>query len=216
MHIDIDIIAYAIIALLLLGRLWSVFGTRNDNEPQRPNPFAQPAPPPVVEAAPALPPAARLLPSGPPPASLAGGLAQVQAVDPSFDEKRFLQERRDVFTAIIGAYADGNLSSISEFLSPTIFAQFQNALAKREQDGHKAQTRLSQIKDVEVTQARAEDKRAYVTVKFVSDQENLLRDASGTIIGGEAGRFEEVTDIWVFMRDTAQPESKWVVVETRG
>ena len=218
MHIDMDILAYAIIAALLLGRLWSVFGTRNDNETQRPNPFtpppqAQPVTPPV-----SAPPetTARFLPLGLPPNSLAGGLAQIKAIDPSFDEKAFLQERRDVFTTIVSAYAAGNLASIAEFLSPAVHTQFENATAARAQAGQKAETRIARIKETEVTAARAEDKQEFITVKFVSDQQNIIRDASGTIIGGEEGRYEEATDIWTFARDTQSPNAAWVVVETRG
>ncbi|MDR3423541.1 MAG: Tim44/TimA family putative adaptor protein [Alphaproteobacteria bacterium] len=219
MHMDIDLIVYAVIAAVFLGRLWVVLGTRNDDEPQRPNPFAPPPPPAQHQDAPlAAPPqdAPRPMHLGPPPNSLAGGLAQIQAVDPTFDEKAFLQERRDVFSTIVSAYAAGNLNSVSEFLSPALLAHFQQAVAARAAAGQSAQTRISRIKEAEVTAARAEGSQAFVTVKFISDQENILRDAGGSVIGGEEGKYEEVVDIWTFARDTQAPGARWVVVETGG
>ncbi len=214
LNIPLDIIVYAVIAVLLLGRLWFVLGTRNDNETQRPNPFTPPAPQPVPT------PDSNVIPLRPqpilPPASLAGGLAQVAAIDPNFQEKQFLQKARDIFTVVVAAYAANNMASINEFLSPDLAAHFQKMADARASQGQTAQSRVAAISDAEVIAARAENDAAYVTVQFVSNQENILRDADGTIIGGAEGRLEQVTDIWVFSRNAQMTEGKWIVVETRG
>ena len=217
MQVDIDILVYAVIAALLLGRLWAVLGSRNDQEPQRPSPFAPPAPP-VGEAALGTQQnnVSRMPPPILPPNSLAGGLAQVKTLDALFEEKPFLQESRDIFTAVVGAYAAGNLIRITDLLSPELLGHFQQTVNARAAAGQIAQSRISRIKETEVLAARTEATRAYVTVKFISDQENILRDAQGTILGGAEGKYEEVTDIWVFAHDTQASGTKWVVVETRG
>lgn len=220
MHVDLDILVYAVIAALLLGRLWAVLGTRNDDEPQRPNPFAPPPPPkPAQEEDPyALPPpvASRMPPPALPPASLAGGLAQVKAADPAFEEKPFLQNASAIFTAIVSAYASGSLSSVDKFLSPSLLTHFQQAADARSAQGQSAQSRIARIKECEPVAARAEGKQVFITVRFVSDQENILRDRNGTVIGGTEGKTEEVTDIWVFTRDAQIADAPWLVVETRG
>ncbi len=217
MQVDIDILVYAVIAALLLGRLWAVLGTRNDNEPQRPNPFV-PRPSTLdgnsTEDRKELPP--RIQPPPLPPSSLAGGLEQVKAVVPSFEEKQFLQEARDIFTSVVGAYASGKLTLVSDFLSPTLMGNFQQSVDARSAEGHSAQTRISRIVDSEVVSARAEDKQAFVTVKFISEQENILRNAHGKIIGGKEGQLEEITDVWTFSQDTQSPGARWAIVETRG
>ncbi len=217
MQVDIDILVYAVIAALLLGRLWAVLGSRNDHEPQRPSPFAPP-PPPVSDAALGAQQnnVSRMPPAILPPNSLAGGLAQVKALDASFEEKPFLQESRDIFTAVVGAYAAGNLTRIADLLSPDLLGQFQQTVNARTAAGQVAHSRIARIKETEVLAARAEATRAYVTVKFVSDQENILRDAQGAILGGAEGKYEEVTDTWTFAHDTQASGTKWVVVETRG
>jgi predicted lipid-binding transport protein (Tim44 family) len=158
----------------------------------------------------------RLIPAGLPPASLAGGLAQVQAIDKSFNEKQFLINAKGNFTSIVETYATGDMTSISSLLSPALLDHFQKAADARKAAGQNAQSQVLRIKDAEVTAARAEGLQAFITVKFVSDQENIVRDQSGTIIGGVQGKAEEVTDIWVFANDTAKPDTKWIVVETRG
>ncbi|MGB9152977.1 MAG: Tim44/TimA family putative adaptor protein, partial [Alphaproteobacteria bacterium] len=173
--------------------------------PQESDPFA--LPPPVVSRMPI---------AALPPASLAGGLAQVTAADPLFEEKPFLQNARDAFTAIVGAYASGNLNSVAKFLSPALLAHFQQAADARHAEGQTAQSRIARIKETEAVAARAEGKQVFVTVRFVSDQENILRDSQGAILGGIEGKTEEVIDIWGFTRDAQTPDAPWVVVETRG
>lgn len=218
MQVDIDILVYAVIAALLLGRLWAVFGTRNENEPQRPSPFTppQPPPPPTEALGARQNVVSRLMPVGPPPNSLAGGLEQIKAIDPLFEERPFLQESRDIFTTIVSAFAAGKLGSIVEFLSPDLLGNFQQAINARNAAGQTAQSRIARIKEAEAVAARAENTTIFVTVRFVSDQENVLRDAEDKILGGAIGKYEEVTDVWTFARDTQVPGTKWSVVETRG
>jgi len=220
MHIDIDILVYVIIAAILLGRLWAVLGTRNDNDTPRPNPFT-PRPPVKEEAempsvAQQLATISRLLPMGPPPASLAGGLAQIEAIDKTFNEKQFLTEARTTFTKIVETYASGDLSSITSLLAPDLLNHFQSAADARKAEGQSAQSKVVRISDAEPIEARAESSQGFITVKFTSDQENILRDQSGAVIGGTEGRAETVTDIWVFGCDTTKLDAKWIVVETRG
>jgi len=216
MQVDLEIVVYAVIAALLLGRLWSILGTRSDEDVQRPNPFTprletQSTAKEEKENVPQ-----RMQPPAPPPQSLAGGLIQVKNAAPSFDEKLFLQEARDIFTSVVKAYASGNLSLVSDFLSPKLLDSFEGAVNARISAGQTAETKLLRIKEAEVTAARAEDKRAFVTVKFVSNQENLLRDSKGEIGGGEGGKAEEVFDLWTFFKDGDEPGSKWTIIETRS
>lgn len=218
MQVDIDILVYAVIAALLFGRLWAVFGTRNEGDPQRPNPFMPP--PNLMPSNDAAKTSqnimSRLEALAPPPTSLAGGLAQVKVLDPGFDEKQFVQESRDIFTSVVGAFASGRLSLVSEFLSPALLGSFQQAVDRRNAANQSAHTRIERIKEAEVVSARAEDKKALVTVRFVSEQENVMRGPGGSVVGGAEGKVEEITDTWTFARDTQLPAAKWIVVETRG
>src|SRR5262249_16577324 len=98
---SIDIIIYAVIAAILLARLWVVFGRRNDEDTQRPNPFATPAPQPrknedeKFDAAAATPAFKPILVA---PNSLAGALDQIKTLDQTFDEKQFLQNAKSSFS----------------------------------------------------------------------------------------------------------------------
>lgn len=217
-----DIIIYGLIAVVLLARLWAVFGRRNEEDRQRPNPFATPAPNPrrddgvIVRPGssgaddaqmPALPP---LLAA---PMSLAGALERVKQLDSGFDEKQFLQEARKIFADVVAAFAKGDLSTVQDRLGPSVLPGFQAAVDARVKAGETLDNKITRMHDTEVNAARTDDKCAYITVRFVSEQQNILRDASGIIVSGAPGKTEEIIDLWTFARDA---KSGWQLVETKS
>lgn len=217
---SLDIIFYAIVAVVLMLRLWSVLGRRNEDDAERPNPFApRPRDDDAAFANGEVPSSALSQLAKPitsAPASLAGGLEQVRALDPSFDEKKFLQGARQAFAMIIENFATDNLAAVHRLLGPDVLPHFQAAVAARQKAAQKLQTRVDRFEDVETVAARTEGSRAFVTVRFVSEQENVLRDAGGQVIGGAPGKLESVTDTWTFMRDCTSKDPNWILVETRG
>ncbi len=214
-----DIIIYAFIAVVLLARLWTVLGRRNDSDTQRPNPFI--APPPKDETAPVperirsgeAPPV--VLPAfKAAPASLAGGVEQIKALDPSFDEKQFLQGARQAFAMIVEDFAKADMSRITRLLGPNVLPHFLNAIEARRAAGQTMESKVVSIRDAETAAAKVDGTKAILTIRFVSEQENALRDSGGQVIGGEAGRVEEITDLWTFARDTKSSDPNWILVET--
>ena len=53
-----------------------------------------------------------------------------------------------------------------------------------------------------------------MTVKFVSEQINVTRDAAGTAVEGDAQQIATVTDVWTFSRNTRSRDPNWLLVAT--
>ncbi|MDX2028787.1 MAG: Tim44/TimA family putative adaptor protein [Alphaproteobacteria bacterium] len=218
---SLDIILYAVVAVALLVRLWFVLGRRNDDEQQRPNPFVKPAPNPAEEEIAGLnlereKPPLLFKPLQVAPGSLAGGLEQIKALDASFDEKAFLRKAREHFQAVVESFAKGDLSTVEKILGPNVLPRFREAIEARQKAGQTMESRIVRIKDVETVTAKTEDNQAILTVRFVTEQENTLRDAQGKIIGGAAGNIEEITDLWTFARDTKSIGPDWILIQTHS
>jgi len=210
---SIDLIVYAVIAVAILVRLWMVLGRRNDNDGSRPNPFTPPAEDkPLAVRASAIP-ASPVL--GAPLHSLQGKLDQIKAINPAFDEKQFLQGAKQAFSQILTAFANGNLVSCAKLLGPNVLPRFQVAIDARRAASQTMETRITRMKEVETVKATLDGALASIVVRFVSDQVNVLRDASGVAIGGE-GKLEEITDIWTFAKDLKSNDPDWILVETKS
>lgn len=217
----IEIIIFAMIAAFLVYRLRSVLGRRHGEERQRPNPFTPPA------ARPGQTPSDNVvhLPDrGRPPAeapvsdepmSLSAALAQIRSMDPNFDEKTFIQGARGAFQMVVDSFAQGDTATLRPLLSDEVYDNFVNAIRQRQAAGETLETRIDRIKDADVTEARLDGRTAFVTVKFVSDQVNVTRDAAGAVLDGDPNVAVEVTDIWTFARNTRSRDPNWALVETR-
>jgi predicted lipid-binding transport protein (Tim44 family) len=60
-----------------------------------------------------------------------------------------------------------------------------------------------------------EGSNAVVTLRYTSEQVNVLRDAHGEIVEGDPTRVAEVVDEWTFRRDTRTDDPNWLLVATR-
>lgn len=213
---DYDTIIYAVIAVVLLARLWVVFGRRSDDDPQRPNPFILPAPVSEEPGNAGLTKSQTKLPIMLAPTSVAGGLEQIKTLIPSFDERAFLQEARVTFTTIVTHFAKGDMGDITSLLGPHVLPHFQNAIDARQQAGQTMENRILRITDAETVTAIIDGTLAVITVRFTSQQENVIRNARREIVGGTDGKVEEIKDLWTFTQDMSEAEPKWVLTETRS
>ena len=61
-----------------------------------------------------------------------------------------------------------------------------------------------------------EGRTALVTVRFVSEQINLVRDKEGKTVEGDPRAPSDVTDLWTFARDTRARDPNWTLVATES
>lgn len=216
----IEIVIFAMIAAFLVYRLRSVLGRRNGEERQRPNPFAAPpvrADQPSGDNIVRLPERARTADPASPgePQSLAAVLAQIQSVDPGFDEKRFLEGAKAAFGIVVEAFAKSDTATLRPLLSDDVYDNFSTAIRERQAAGDTLETRLDRVREADIIEARLDGRSAFVTVKFVTDQMNVTRNSNGVVVDGDPARVVEVVDIWTFARNTRSRDPNWALVETR-
>jgi predicted lipid-binding transport protein (Tim44 family) len=149
------------------------------------------------------------------PRSLAASLARLRALDPNFEEKHFLAGSRMAFEMIVEAFARGNLAVLRPLLNEEVFRNFADSIRQREHNRETLETRLDRIREAEIIEAEFVDASTVrITVKFVSDQMNVTRDTTGTVLEGDPSRAFEVTDIWTFSRNIRSRDPNWTLVAT--
>src|SRR6185437_10305909 len=98
----LGLLAAALVAAIILFRLYTVLGRRTGHEPQ-------PQPQPPVQRgtlAPVAPPAASE------PVASSNGLLDIQIADPAFDTPKFLTGAREAYTQIVTAFAAGDRAAL--------------------------------------------------------------------------------------------------------
>ncbi len=148
--------------------------------------------------------------------TLATGITQVKRADPSFERDEFVSGARIAFEMILGAYAAADEKSLESLLSPEVFANFSQAIRARGEAGETMEDALVGINSAEAVEIFMEGSIANVTVKMLSEQIKVVRDADGKIIEGDENKVIEVTDFWTFARDTKSDDPNWTLVATRS
>lgn len=221
----LDIILFALVAAFLILRLRSVLGRRNGHEGPSRNPFGRTqrrektdekvvrlpdrqdkpteADPEVAEeAAP---------PEGTP---LEIGLTQIRVAEPKFNINEFQSGSRMAFELILAAFASGDTATLKNLLSPEVFGNFSQSIRAREDAEETMETTLVGIKSTDVVEAYMAGRTAHITIKFITQQINVLRDKDGEIVEGDLSAINDVTDFWTFARDSRSSDPNWVLVAT--
>jgi predicted lipid-binding transport protein (Tim44 family) len=142
------------------------------------------------------------------------GLSQVKRADKSFDEDEFVGGARTAFEWVIDAFAQGDAKTLRPLLSNDVYGDFSGAIEEREAAGQMLETTLVGITDAEIIEAELQGRTAFVTIKFVSEQVNVVRDSDGETVEGDPNHVTKITDIWTFARNTRSRDPDWTLVAT--
>ncbi len=217
-----DIIIFAAIALFILLRLRNKLGQRTGHERRPPDQLAQHAAEDDGETVIRLPDAGSEQAatgddfSDVDDSGLQAGLTEIKLADPSFTRQGFLEGAHAAFEMIIGAYADGDTETLRPLLAADVYDPLERAAREREAEEHTLETVLVSIDESEIIEAGVARRAASVTVRFVTHQINITRDAEGKIVDGDPHEAIEVVDIWTFERNTRARDPNWTLVATRS
>ena len=222
----IEIVIFAGIAAFLVFRLRSVLGRRTGHERPPFDPYSRgQAPAERPEAAePADDDTVISLPNRSQPREepvdpndpVAVGLAKIRAADSGFDKDTFIQGARAAFDMIVASFAAGDRETLRPLLSDEVYENFAGAIIDRADKGHTMETTLVGISSADIVEANLDGRVAFVTVKFVSEQIEVERDAAGEVVSGNPSRVATVTDIWTFARNTRSRNPNWTLVATEA
>jgi predicted lipid-binding transport protein (Tim44 family) len=123
---------------------------------------------------------------------------------------------RAAFTAIVEAFAKGDTASLRPLLDGPTYTSFETAIRGRAERNEKAETTLIGFEASDISAAELQGTQAAVTVRFVSEQINVLRNAEGQIIDGNPNEVQKVIDLWTFRRDTRSSDPNWLLTKTES
>jgi predicted lipid-binding transport protein (Tim44 family) len=152
--------------------------------------------------------------SAPPADAVAAGLESIAGADPGFDPGQFLEGARAAFEMIVGAFAAGDKARLRPLLSDAVYAPFSAAIDERAAAGETLETRTIGLKGLDIVEAGLTGRTARITIKFVSDQINVLRAHDGSVVDGDPDHPVEKTDFWSFARDTQSTDPNWALEAT--
>jgi len=225
----LDIIFIAMVAVFILLRLFRVLGRRDGNERRPPSLFGRTGAPTeakkkranVVQLPERPPPEPAEKAPAPSPGEASGqdrvstALSRIGIADRAFDRERFIAGARAAFETILGAFAAGDKAALRSLLADDVLHEFMGAVRERAANKQVLDSRFVSLEAAEIIDAELSGRLAQVTVKFLSEQINCLRDEEGNLLEGDP-KISRVTDIWTFEHDTRSRDPNWRLIETRS
>lgn len=144
------------------------------------------------------------------------GLTQISTTDPEFNHRGFLHGAQAAFEMIVEAFARSDSAALRPLLADDVYDQFVEAIRERLAKKQNLETTLVSVRGTDILEAALEGRTAKITVKFVTEQINVIRDADGAIVAGDETKVAPVTDIWMFSRNTRSRDPNWLLAETRS
>ena len=146
----------------------------------------------------------------------AAGIAEIRLQDPAFDTNQFLAGAKFAYEAVVTAFAAGDRETLGRLLTRDVLENFSGAIDERDERGETLETTVVGVSSADVVDARMAGHTAEVTVKFVTELMNVIRDATGALPPGKSDSVRVVTDIWTFVRDVRASDPNWALAETRS
>lgn len=203
----IDILIFAVIAVLLVLRLRSVLGQKTGYEdPARGKESAErfgQQPIPIRSDSKAV-------------ANDGHGMDVLRRADPSFSETQFLDGAKAAFGMILSAYAEGDLAQLKRLLSYDLLQSFTQSIHQRASDREALAIKIEDISHVSILNVQVSENIASITVDFHSVQTRTITDEGGNVIEDEGTGKLDLVDIWTFERDLTLADPNWRLAETES
>ena len=208
----IDIIIFAVIAVLLVLRLRSVLGQRSGYEqPQGERPTNRfdnnendsgviPLHPKATDDAPPT----------------LHGLDALRQIDRNFNEKEFIGGANSAFEMILTAYAEGDVAQLRRLLGYDLLQSFTSSIENRVAGKESLSITLDELRESSILNISVIDQMASITMHFHSVQTRVAKDKNGEPLDADDNGAREFTDIWTFERDLTLSDPNWKLTETES
>jgi predicted lipid-binding transport protein (Tim44 family) len=200
----LELLFFAVVAVVVLGRLYQVLGRKTGAEPPPPGQRG-------MQKAPAGPARRDMADDRPlgddedgddvraapaPETSSVPGVAAVQAADPSFSPSGFMAGARMAYEMIVTAYAEGDRDQLRALLNPVVFEAYDQSITARAASGEAA-PELVRLISADLAGAEIDGRMAEVTVAYRAE---LAHGVNGIRVTNER---------WTFEREIGSRDPNW-------
>lgn len=218
---SLDIIVLLIVVALIFQRLWRVLGTRPEEEPKKVRLSRESAEKLCnllrAEAEKNLKQAAQtaevLTPINEEPISETDSVLQKI---PGFNKDSFINGAKKAFQVITEAFNKADSETLKMLVSTSVYKKLQEIIKQRQAEDMTAETDFICFDKAEIIKAQIDNKnKALISVEFVSEQVNVLRDKDANVVQGDENYIQTITDVWTFERPLDAHTLNWTLVSTK-
>lgn len=132
---------------------------------------------------------------------LAQGLSHLRQMDPSFDEKRFLDLCMDQFFRIQGAWANRDMKSVRDLMTDEMFGILQGDADKLKSEGKMNKLDNIAVRSMDVIEVWQESGKDFATVRLCASLlDYTIDEGKGQVLSGSKTEPVKFDEYWTFTR----------------
>ena len=129
------------------------------------------------------------------------------------EKKEFLKGAEIAYETILASFADGDKIKLNNLITPSMSANFEEAIKARNLEKIKSEFTFIGIKNSSLEKYEKINNDVFASVKFVSEVISVKKDKNDKIIEGNPDKIKQVTDYWKFTRNILNKNPSWYLSE---
>ncbi|AAZ68809.1 Tim44/TimA family putative adaptor protein [Ehrlichia canis] len=134
---------------------------------------------------------------------------QIKKKDKEFSLKHFMDGSIKAFEIIIKAFNEGNVHILSMLLDTNLYNSFSEEIENRKKLNHVYEDIIVSVTSHKIIKLDLSGNIAYITVKFITEQINFVKDKDDNVIQGSTSKINKIEDVWTFRKDITLSNKKW-------
>ncbi len=102
--------------------------------------------------------------------SLSYKLSEIKKIDPSFNNKKFIESSKKAYKFIVENFYLGNIDDIKDYLSTKVYNVFSDSINSREESKTKISLEVLDFKIADVINVETKNDTTFIEVKFLTLQ----------------------------------------------
>lgn len=126
-------------------------------------------------------------------------------------DESFLTMSKILFQKTVDSFAHSDKKDLKQLLKNEAYQLFEHEIDQRQAQNHQLDFSLIGIISAKIIDKS--DDYEKVTVEFITEQVNVLKDADGRVIEGDAMHVAQMRDVWAFQKEG---KFNWLVASTKS
>lgn len=142
-------------------------------------------------------------------------VSNIKKIDPNFSLQKFFNGAKKAFEIILIAFADNDRETLKNLLNDEVYKKFSLEIDGRIKNSVKLSLTLVAVPLVEIKAIKLEGSKVSIDILFNSQQITILKNQAGEIVEGSHSQIDNVEDFWTFSK-TLNSRETWILVDVNA
>lgn len=134
---------------------------------------------------------------------------------PMFNKEKFINNAKRAFEIIVAAFSSNDTETLKNLVTANFLKKINDVVEVRKKEGLTTETEFIGFEMAEIENAKIKNNIAQISVKFITEQVNILRNAKEEIIQGDPNFIQKITDVWTFEKNIKSTDPRWLLASTK-